>query len=73
MDKKTLDDSFQELIQKEKWYANENINKKIAYQHKMSFLNGKLTDSIKRNHLIAAGYRLVQPELWEKIPPSEDE
>lgn len=70
--KKTLDECFAELIQNEKWYEKNNIDRKLASKHKSSFLNGKLSDTIKRDYLIAAGYRLAQPELWEKTPSQEE-
>lgn len=62
---KTLDDCFTELITHRAWWKNSPYDRKSAFVHKKLFLQGKLPDEIKRIYLRAAGFELVQPEMWK--------
>ncbi len=64
--KKTIDECFSTLIKNKRWHKGSPFVKQMATYHKNIFKKGKLSDNIKRIYLEAAGYELIQPELWEK-------
>lgn len=68
MDKLTLEDSFRELIKQRKWYVNSLRSPVQAKYDKATFQKGgKVPEERIRDYLAAAGWKCVQPELWEKI------
>ena len=62
MDKLTLEDSFRELIKQRKWYVN-SLRSPIQAKYQKG---GKVPEERIRDYLAAAGWKCVQPELWEK-------
>ena len=67
MDKLTLEDSFRELIKQRKWYVNSLRSPIQAKYDKATFQKGgKVPEERIRDYLAAAGWKCVQPELWEK-------
>lgn len=66
MDKLTLEDSFRELIKQRKWYVNSLRSPIQAKYDKATFQKGgKVPEERIRDYLAAAGWKCVQPELWE--------
>lgn len=67
MDKLTLEDSFRELIKQRKWYVNSLRSPIQAKYDKATFQKGgKVPEERIRDYLAAAGWKCVQPELWEE-------
>lgn len=70
MDKLTLEDSFRELIKQRKWYVNSLRSPIQAKYDKATFQKGgKVPEERIRDYLAAAGWKCVQPELWERTSP----
>ncbi len=61
---KTLDECFTELIAHRGWWKDSPYDRKSASVHKKLFIQGKLSDEIKRIYLQNAGYTRCQQEMW---------
>ena len=60
----SLDECFKKLIAERGWYKNASIDRRTASLHKRMFIEGRLSDEVKRGYLKSAGYVKVQIELW---------
>lgn len=68
-----MEDSFRELIKQRKWYVNSLRSPIQAKYDKATFQKGgKVPEERIRDYLAAAGWKCVQPELWEKCTVPEE-
>jgi len=63
---RTLNECFENLISRRGWYKQYGYSHKLAYQKKISFRKGFMTEKTIRDYLSQAGYQLYQQELWFK-------
>lgn len=64
----TLKATFSELIKTRKWYEHSPRSPFQAKKDKSVFLRGKkVAEERIRDYLLAAGYKIIQNEQWEKM------
>ena len=62
----TTSELFTQVISQSNWYEPLNISKQYAYNLKIQFSTGELSEAKQQEVLLKLGFEIEQPTIWKK-------